>query len=289
MYSFAFGQLIKKYSHLLLMLPALVLVVVIFTIPIVALVRISLHESTSSGIYEAGLTVDSYVRFLTSSWYRGLLWRTFRLALAATAISFVVGYPLAYKIWRATGTQKTVLLMAVMLPLFTNLIARLYGWQLLLARNGPINYALVQLGLIEEAALLNYNLGAVLIGVTYVALPYFILILMSTLEGVDWSLVEAAQGLGASRARSFMEVVLPLSIPGLVSAIAVAFAWGMGAYAEPLILGSPNEWTMGSESGKQIINMFDWPFGAAIAFLLVIAMLLVILAIEWLGRRWRHT
>jgi spermidine/putrescine transport system permease protein len=147
----------------------------------------------------------------------------------------------------------------------------------------------VQLGLIEEAALLNYNLGAVLIGVTYVALPYFILILMSTLEGVDWSLVEAAQGLGASRARSFMEVVLPLSIPGLVSAIAVAFAWGMGAYAEPLILGSPNEWTMGSESGKQIINMFDWPFGAAIAFLLVIAMLLVILAIEWLGRRWRHT
>ena len=287
MHSSVFGQLIKRYSHWFLMLPALVLVVIIFTIPIVTLVRISLHKSTSSGIYEVGLTVDSYMRFLASSWYRGLMWRTFRLALAATAISIVVGYPLAYKIWRSTGTQKTVLLMAVMLPLFTNLIARLYGWQLLLARNGPVNYVLVQLGLFKEAALLNYNFGAVLVGVTYVALPYFILILMSTLEGVDWSLVEAAQGLGASRVRSFIEIVFPLSIPGLVSAIAVAFSWGMGAYAEPLILGSPNEWTMGSESGKQIVSMFDWPFGAAIAFLLVIAMLLFVLAIEWMGRRWR--
>lgn len=268
-----------KRPHWWLLLPALALTLGFFLLPVLGLVNISFYESTPERVYLPNWTGGSYLRFLSDPWYLGLLWRTTQLALAVTVISIVVGYPFSYWIWRSRGVRKALLMSAVLIPLFTNLIARLYGWQIILSKGGPLNFVLVGLGVLERPVLFNYNLGAVIVGLTHITLPYFVLILVSVLEGIDRPLIDVARNLGAGRLRSLVEVVLPLSAPGLATATAIAFAWGMGSYATPQILGSPKQWTMSVEAERQILSGFDWPFGAAISFILVAAMLVLIYVI----------
>ena len=270
---------LKAHPSFVLMTPALVLFLCVFTLPILLLIGISVQESVPLKRYEAGLTFDSYWRFLTDTFYLLQLGRTFRIAIISTALCVVLGYPVAYMIWRARGTRKALLLSIVLLPLFTNIIARIYAWLVVLAKNGPINWVMVNAQVIDEPVLLNGSLATVIMGVTYVALPYFVLILYSGLEGIDWSLVEAARTLGARRARSTAEVVIPLSAPSLAGAMAVAMSWGMGAFAEPRILGSPREWTTGLEAGTQIVRNLDWPFGAVLAIVTAVSTLTCIIII----------
>ena len=189
-------------------------------------------------------------------------------------------------IWRAKGLRKSILLTIVLLPLFTNIVARIYAWLIVLGKDGPVNWAWLKLTPFDEPVLLNFQLGPTIMGVTYVALPYFVLIMFSALEQLDWSLVESARTLGAKKLKSIMEVVVPLSAPGLAGAMAVAITWGTGAFAEPRILGSPKEWTIGVESGKQIMQVNDWPFGAALAFILVAStMVFIVLSFKLISRK----
>ncbi len=259
-----------------LLFPALAFTAAFFLLPMAGMVAISFHESSPERVYLPTWSVASYVRFLGDPWYLGLLWRTVRLAAAVTAIVVLVGYPLSYWIWRARGWSKALVMAAVLVPLFTNIIARLYGWQIVLSKGGPVNWLLVELGWLERPVLMNYNLAAVMLGMVHIALPYFVLILVSALEGIEPRWIEVARNLGAGRLRSVFQTIVPLSAPGFATATAVAFAWGMGAYAEPIILGAPKYWTMSVEAERQILSGFDWPFGTSIAFLLVAAMLLLI-------------
>ena len=277
--TFHLGGLLKAHPNFVLMTPALVLFVCVFAVPILLLIGISVQESVPLKRYEPGLTFDSYWRFLTDTFYLMQLGRTFRIAIISTALCVVLGYPVAYMIWRARGARKALLLSIVLLPLFTNIIARIYAWLVVLAKNGPINWVMVNVQIIDEPVLLNGSLATVIMGVTYVALPYFILILYSGLEGIDWSLVEAARTLGARRTRSTLEVVVPLSAPSLAGAMAVAMSWGMGAFAEPRILGSPREWTTGLESGHHTLRTIDWPFGAVLAVVTAVSTLICIIVI----------
>ena len=277
---------IKEHPHYVLLAPALVLLVGIFLIPIVALFGTSLQESVPIKRYEPGLTFDSYIRYLTDPWFLGQMYRTFRIAFIATALCVLLGWPLSYMIWRAKGLRKSILLTIVLLPLFTNIVARIYAWLIVLGKDGPVNWAWLKLTPFDEPVLLNFQLGPTIMGVTYVALPYFVLIMFSALEQLDWSLVESARTLGAKKLKSIMEVVVPLSAPGLAGAMAVAITWGTGAFAEPRILGSPKEWTIGVESGKQIMQVNDWPFGAALAFILVAStMVFIVLSFKLISRK----
>lgn len=275
----------SKYNYVFLLLPALVMMIGFFIIPIFRLFTISLYESDPLRIYVPGLTADSYIRFITDPWYLRMVWRTFRLAIVVSIITFLLGYPIAYSIWRARGKKKTLLIFIVMLPLFTNLIIVLYGWVILLSRSGPINSLLLALNLIDEPIMLGYSFTGVVIGLTYVCLPYFILMLMSVLEGIDWVLVESARDLGAGKLRSFYEIVLPLSVPGISAGSAIAFIWCMGAFATPAILGSPAEWTLAMEAEDQLLHCYDWPYGAAISFILLALVLMTLIVFRKLIER----
>lgn len=263
------------------------LLVGLFAIPMVILLRMSLNESVPHP-YSAGLTFQNYGRFFTEPLFQGILWRTFRLAIVITALSLLLGSPLAYVMWRARGRGRTLLLGVVLLPLFTNVIARLYGWQIVFSGDGPVNDLLLKLRVISDPARLNFTFFGATVGLTYVAMPYFILILFSTLEGIDWTVVEAARSLGAGRLRSILETVLPLSSPGLAAGIGVAFAWGMGAYAEPVILGSPKEWGIGYEAWRTTVIAFNWPFAAVLSLVMILSMLLFIVVTTKALVRQRH-
>ena len=269
-------QAMKDHPHWGLMLPAFLLLVCIFLIPVVALVGVSVQESVALKRYEAGFSFQSYARLLTDSWYLKQWGRTFQIATVCTLLVVVFGYPLAYMIWRARGKKKALLLSIILLPLFTNIIARIYAWLIVLAKDGPVNWLLTMTPFFDEPVLLNFSFWPVIVGVTYVALPYFVLILWSSFEGLDWNLVECARTLGAGRVRSIVEVVVPLTAPGFAGALAVTITWGTGAYVEPSVLGSPNEWTTGIEAGHQILRTYDWPFGAALSFALVASTLVFI-------------
>ena len=258
------------------MLPAFLLLVCIFLIPVAALVGVSVQESVAVKRYEAGFSFQSYARLLTDSWYLKQLGRTFQIAAICTFFVVVLGYPLAYMIWRAKGRKKALLLSVILLPLFTNIIARIYAWLIVLGKDGPVNWLLTMTPFFDEPVLLNFGFWPVIVGVTYVALPYFVLILWSSFEGVDWNLVECARTLGARRVRSIVEVVVPLTAPGFAGALAVTITWGTGAYVEPSVLGSPKEWTTGIEAGHQILRTYDWPLGAALCFVLVASTLVFI-------------
>lgn len=255
------------------------LIAVGFALPMALMLRMSLN-STDARPYAPGLTLESYAHFLEPL-YLGLLWRTVRLTLVITAASVLIGVPYAYVLWRSSGIRRGLLLAIALLPLFTNVIARLYGWQILLANRGPVNGLLQALGIVDEPLRLNYSFVGATIGLTYVAAPYFMLIYFSALSGVDHRLVLAARTLGAGRLRAVFGVVLPLSAYGLATGIAVAFAWGMGAYAETVTLGSSQEWGLGYEAWRQHTLARNWPFSSVISEVIVVATLVLVVVAAW--------
>jgi ABC-type spermidine/putrescine transport system permease subunit I len=164
-----------------------------------------------------------------------------------------------------------------LVPLWTNLIVRIYGWFIILGRKGFINTILLQADLIEKPLPMIFNSFSVVIGLLDVVFPWVLLILISVLEGIDWSMIEAARDLGAGRFKSFYEVTFKLSIPGMAVAGLFAFVWAMGEYAVPSLLGSSSQRTISIEVADQILSMLNWPFGASIAFTLFTISVLVLI------------
>lgn len=267
----------SRHRHILLLLPAVVLLVCFMVIPLSSLFRISFHHSSPTLVYTPGFTFDHYIKVFTESWYITTFLRSVRFGLIIVVTTGILSYALAYTIWRSAGIKRFALTLCVLFSLFTTILIRLYGLSSLLGKTGPINKFLQYIHLIDKPLKLSYNVFGVVVGLTNECFPFFILILISVLEGIDWSYVEAAADLGASRTRAFFEVILPLSIRGLAIGSAVTFIWSIGAFATPTILGSPKEWTLASEAESQIMQVYNWPLGAALAFALLLITFIVII------------
>ena len=262
-----------RSEQVILLTPAVVLLVGVFAVPAVLLVRVSFAEGQSPP-FESGWTAEYFGKLLSDPFYLELLLTSIRLSAITAAGSLAIGIPLAFFLWRTEGALRGILLAATLLPLFTNVIARLYGWQILLANQGPVNKGLAALGLIDEPLRLNYSLFGAAVGLVYVVTPYVTLILFGGIAQVHPDLVHAAHSLGAGSFRSAFETVLPLMKPAIVTAIAVAFAWGMGAYAETATLGSPAEWGIGYETWRQHQLTHSWPFSSVLSIVMVVVTLL---------------
>ncbi|MBW2059467.1 MAG: ABC transporter permease [Deltaproteobacteria bacterium] len=260
--------LYRRYRFLLIFLPALLIVGVFFFIPIFTLLRVSFYENVGMGVYRPAFTFGGYVKFLTDPFYVRVILFTLRIAVMVTLIALVAGYPAAYYVARASGAKKILCLLMIIIPLWTNLIVRIYGWFVILGRKGLINTLLVSLDVVHEPLSMVFTPFSVVIGLLDVVFPWVLLILVSVMEGIDWSIIEAARDLGASRVRSFYEVTFKLTIPGVAVAGLFAFVWAMGEYAVPSLLGSSAQRTISIEVADQILNVLNWPFGASIAFTL---------------------
>lgn len=271
---------------LLLMSPLILFELLVFVIPFFILLRISVSEQTQGLPYAKGtFSVASYVEVFSSELLQGIILYSFKLGVIATAITVLLATFYAYATWRASGLLRSVLLFSVVLPLLTTLVIKTYAWVPLLAPNGTLNNLLLAVGLLQSPIQIVPNTLGVLVGQIYIVFPYAMLAIYSVLSTVDWEIVEAARDLGASRPRSFVEVVVPQIMPGITVATIISFAWSVGAYSAPSLLGAGSDLPFAIEVEEQMLVNFNWPLATALSTVMLVLMFVSIVGIyATLGR-----
>jgi putative spermidine/putrescine transport system permease protein len=268
--------------------PATLFVAIGLLLPICILFRYSLNAFVPGKFMVQAVTLASYVKFFTDPYYLNVLWRTVRVAAMTTVLCLVAGFPLAYVLARTRSRAKNLLVMLVILPLFVGNAVRAAGWMTLFGSKGFVNASLMGLGLIEKPLVIIYTELAVVIGICAVNLPFMVLTLQSVIEGIDRGVEEAAFSLGAGPMRMFARVLWPLALPGILAGTILTFILAMNAYATPVLLGGPKFQMMGPLVYGQFAQSNNWPFGAAISFVLMTAtIVLTVLANQAVQRRYR--
>ncbi len=258
-----------------LVTPATLFVAIGLLIPVAILFRYSLNAFVPGKFMVEALTLDNYVRFFTDPFYLNILWRTSRVAFVTTLICLILGFPLAYVLARMQSSWKNLVVMLVVLPLFVGNAVRAAGWMVAFGSKGFINAGLMGAGIISTPIEIMYTELAVIIGIAAVNLPFMVLTLSSVIEGIDRAVEEAAFSLGANPWAMFQRVLVPLAMPGILAGTILTFILAMNAYATPVLLGGPKFQTMGPLVYNQFAQQNNWPFGAAISFILMAATLIL--------------
>jgi spermidine/putrescine transport system permease protein len=262
----------ERFALGVLLTPTLFWLIIFFMVPLlVILIYGFLDRGTYGGIVWK-IQLDNYIRFADSLYIR-IFWRSFVIALVTTAICLLMGYPMAY--WMATRSPRirNTLLLLMMLPFWTNFVIRTYAWRFIIAREGILNNSLLSIGLINEPFNLLFTDNAVILGLVYGWVVGMVLPCYASLVGLDHSLLEAAQDLYANPIRTFLRVTLPLTLPGIVSGSILVFVPSFGAFVTPDLLGGGKADMIGNLIQQQFGSASDWPFGAAISTILMVAML----------------
>jgi putative spermidine/putrescine transport system permease protein len=222
--------------------------------------------------------LTQYVAFLSDPFFLGVFWRSLVMALEVTLVCLLLGFPLAYWLSQLRGTARAILYLAILIPLLTSAVVRTFGWMLLLANNGFLNKSLVGLGVLSAPLPLMYNQLGIVVALAEVLLPFMVLALDAALLNIDGRLYDAARNLGAGAVRIFLQITLPLSMPGIVSGSVLVFTLAISAYVTPALIGGPRVPVMSTMIYQQGIALLNWPFGAAIAFILLLALILLLAA-----------
>ena len=248
-----------------LSLPALALLILLFALPVLRLMGLSI---------EAG-TLQWYQKALSESLYLQVFWATFRIAAIVTAVSFLLSYPVAYllattsRVWAALG------FVFIVLPLWTSILVRTYAWMVLLGRNGVFNKILIDLGLTDQPIGLLYNELGVVIGMVHVLMPYMVLPIYSAMKRIDPSLIQAAEGLGAPGSRIFLRIFLPLTAPGIYAGCVLVFVLSLGFFITPALLGGGHVMMIAVLIEQQVHEALNWEFAGALATVLLVATLAI--------------
>jgi ABC-type spermidine/putrescine transport system permease subunit I len=204
------------------------------------------------------------------------------IALMVTALVLLIGYPLSYAFSRARGLAFSLILVCIVLPYFTSVIVRTYAWMVILGRNGLINQVLLGSGLVSEPVDLLYNRTGVVIGMTYVLLPYMVLTLFAAMKAVDHRLLQAAEGMGARPLTVFVKVFLPLTLHGITAGSLIVYILALGFFITPALMGGPGDVMMAMLIEREIELSHNWP----VAALMTIVLLAITLALYALYSRY---
>lgn len=257
-----------------LLAPATIFVLVGLLVPLAILFRYSLNRFEPRRMMVDAFSFENYVKFFTDPFYTNILGTTLRVSAICTIACLLMGLPLAYVLARTQSRYKNILIMLVVLPLFVGNAVRAAGWMTLFGTKGFLNVTLQNLGVISQPMEIMFTEGAVIAGIIAVNLPYMVLTLQSVIEGINRNVEEAAFSLGAGPATMIRRVLLPLATPGILAGTIFCFILGMNAYATPVLLGGPKFKMMGPLVFGQF-QLNNWPFGAAIAFILMTATLVL--------------
>jgi spermidine/putrescine transport system permease protein len=232
-------------------------------------------------------TLHNYQTLLNNPVYFQVLLRSMRIAASVTLASLLLGYPLAYYLSFHSGPRKELLYQLVIVPLWVSYLVRGYAWKTILGSDGVLNGALQYLHLTSApVGFFLYSPFAVILMLTHIYTPFVFLPIYASIEHIPRNLVEASQDLGASPAKTFAKVILPLSLPGLIAGATFAFVLSLGDFLAPLLVGGP--------SGTMIANIvqslfgaaYDWPLGAAISVCILLIIIALLSATERLEKRW---
>jgi len=257
-----------------LVLPAGLLVFALLVAPMAMLFRISLNRYSPQTLMEEALSAANYLRAVADPYYQQVMATTLGVALLSTLLALVIAFPPAYWLARMESRWKSAAVIMTLFPLLVGNVVRAAGWMALLGNDGAANSLLRALGLVgEEPLKLLYTPGAVVVGIVAVVAPYMILTLAAVIEGIPRQVEEAAANLGAPPMTAFRRVVLPLALPGVAAGSVLVFILCMNAYATPVLLGGPGFKMMAPAVYDQFVRGTNWPFGASLAFILLVATL----------------
>ena len=259
----------RRSGSVWMILPLYVFTLVFVAGPLIYMVALSFATANEVHGVDWIFTVENYKKILEPV-YLNTFAESFRLALTSTVIICLVGYPFGYFMAKMSEGRKKKAMLFLMLPFWVNSLIRLYGWIIILQNKGLLNYVLKKLGLIEKPLKILYSYPAVVVGMVYVLLPFMILSVYSSAEKLDWSLIEAARDLGASGTKAFWTVTFKLTIPGLLSGIILTFIPSMGLFFIGDILGGNKIVLVGSLIQEQMTKVGNWPFGAALAVVMML-------------------
>ncbi len=259
----------------LLVLPGVVWLLVFAVLPAFFLIVLSLWTASVFGIDETW-NLENYRTIASSSIYVSILFKTLRVALVTTLLSLLVSYPIAMFLVRLEGKAKFAFLILMFLPFWTSYVVRSFAWLPILGRNGLINQGLSAIGVIDRPIdWLLFTEGSVYVGLVYVYTIYMTLPIYLALDRLDRSLIEAASDLGGRPLQIFRRVVLPISVPGVLSGCTMVFLLSAGAFVTPQLLGGSSGIMLGNIIAHQFLSTSNWPLGAALSVLLMVTVMTV--------------
>ena len=268
-----------------LLLPAMLLLLVAFVLPVGMLVPTSFRPYVPLVGITRGFTGGYYTRLVTDSYYLEIIGRTLALGLTVTLATLLMGYPLAFFLARTRSRWRNWLTLLVVFPLYLNLVVRTFGWIALLAQNGLVNQALQTLGVVQEPVKLLFNFAGLLIALTHIFLPFMVLVLIGPIQNTPRDVEDAARVLGASWGSTFLRVTLPLSMPGILSGSILVFVLTISALVTPRLLGGPTYQVMSTLIFDEFLQRLNWPAGSAAALLLTLMVLALVFLSGVLARR----
>jgi len=256
--------------------PALLLFVGIVLVPIVMTVLLSFHDWGQYKGIDTVITLKNWHEIATDSYFFEIFLRTFRIALLVTVISVLIGTPEAYILNRMATPWRSVFLVIVLGPLLISVVARTLGWALLFGSTGLINVALMRLGIVATPIQFMFTETGVVIGLVHVLVPFVVISVWASLQRLDPQIENAAVSLGGSSFTVLRRIVLPQVMPGILSGAIVVFALAASAFATPAIIGGRRLKVASTLAYDEFLNTLNWPLGAAVAVLLLIALAAII-------------
>jgi len=269
----------------LLLAPIALLYLIALLAPISFFLVMSVFRYSALELWVPTVTGENFARLLGEPYHRAIIVRTLKIALLTTVGCLALGYPLAWYLARTASAWRGLLMFLVIAPLMTGVIVRTYGWIVLLGSEGTVNTVLRGLGLVDHPLKILHTELAVLIALVHILLPYMVFPLFSALAGQDPDLERSAHTLGAGRARTFLEVTLPLSRPGIMMGSVLVFTLTAGAVVTPALMGGKDVQMLGQTIYELTISTLNWPLASAAAFVLVLCQFAILLLYFGGGRR----
>lgn len=246
-------------------------------IPTVMVVAVSFMERSETSFVNAVFSISSYTSFFNSTYFT-IFVESFKMALFTTILCLIIGYPFAYILARSKSKYKSLFALLVIIPYWTSALIRTYAIKVILTTNGIINSFLLKIGIINEPLDMLYTQGAVIMGLVYTLLPFMILPLYASIEKLDKRFIEASYDLGASKIQTFIYVIIPITIPGILAGSLLVFLPLLGLFYIPDILGGAKNILIGNLIKDQFLSSRNWPFGAAASNILMVVMAFMLFA-----------
>ncbi|HCM1203067.1 TPA: spermidine/putrescine ABC transporter permease PotB [Vibrio parahaemolyticus] len=252
-------------------------------VPNLMIIGTSFLTRDEANLIELTFTFDNYLRLLDPL-YTKVLMHSFYMAIIATLLCLIIGYPFAYIVAKMPEKWRPFMLFLVIVPFWTNSLIRTYGLKIVLGTQGILNKSLMAMDIIDKPLRLMYTETAVMIGLVYILLPFMILPLYSAIEKLDNTYIEAAKDLGASKLQTITKVILPLTMPGIIGGCLLVLLPALGMFYISDLLGGAKNLLIGNVIKSQVLNARDWPFGAATSIALTIAMAIMLYAYYRAGK-----